>query len=146
MSKIHKISVQRTFRIDAGHRILGHESKCKSIHGHSYSFEIYAEADELDMIGRVIDFGVLKEVIGQWIEDHWDHAMLLYAADPIAVNWGPGGPLEGQKCFILPSNPTAENLASFILQKSNELLHNTEIEITKVVCFETPNCSAVASL
>src|SRR5262245_40582673 len=66
---------------DAGHRILGHQGKCSSPHGHTYRAEVFVRADELDQLGFAIDFGSLKAPLKAWIDSHWDHAFLLNALD-----------------------------------------------------------------
>lgn len=167
MAKL-QISCVRKFKIDAGHRVYRHESKCQNVHGHEYKFEVYArtiigpaKATQLDSLGRIIDFGVIKEVIGTWLDDNWDHGMILMESDPIARLWrkgsthrdDDGGALDDHKVYFLPDNPTAENLAIYLLAKSNELLRaNTPkddpvtVEVFKVVCHETYNCFAIATL
>jgi 6-pyruvoyltetrahydropterin/6-carboxytetrahydropterin synthase len=133
--------------IDAGHRVYGHEGKCAHVHGHRYKFEIHATATELDIVGRVIDFSIIKEKIGQWLDDNWDHGMILWVSDPVSQEWiSPVTYLYGHKYFLLPYNPTAENLADFLLDKANELLKRTEVRVFKVVCWETPNCWASAEV
>ena len=57
------IEITRRLEFDAGHRVLGHEGKCKNLHGHRYSAEITVTAPDLDGLGRVIDFGVIKEKV-----------------------------------------------------------------------------------
>jgi 6-pyruvoyltetrahydropterin/6-carboxytetrahydropterin synthase len=158
VNRLHQYTIVRKFGIDSGHRVVGHEGKCASCHGHRYLFEIHAQPEEgLDEIGRVIDFSQIKEIVGVWLDSQWDHSMILWEKDPIAKLWSNHclddegwregeGPLFGHKIFLLPNNPTAENLASYLLTKSNELLNKNGIIITKVVCHETPNCSAEVSL
>lgn len=51
------ITVTRVLEFDAGHRVVNHESKCATLHGHRYKVEIVAAAPGLDSLGRVIDFG-----------------------------------------------------------------------------------------
>lgn len=41
----------------AGHRVVGHENKCRHLHGHNYRVTFYCESQELDGVGRVVDFG-----------------------------------------------------------------------------------------
>ena len=70
----------------AGHRVLGHESKCSNLHGHNYIVEVTAEMNPsngaaVDDIGRVIDFSVLKECVGGWLERHWDHGFIVNTLD-----------------------------------------------------------------
>jgi 6-pyruvoyltetrahydropterin/6-carboxytetrahydropterin synthase len=159
---LHKVSCSRILKCDAGHRIWGHENKCASLHGHEYFFDVHTRCAELDSIGRIIDFSVIKGVIGNWVDEHWDHGLILWEMDPLAkwfVEESPHffyhekntNPFFGQKYFLLPFNPTAENLASYLLKVSNELLlgaglKKNELEVWKVVCQETSNCSAVAEL
>jgi 6-pyruvoyltetrahydropterin/6-carboxytetrahydropterin synthase len=134
----------RKFRIDAGHRVYKHEGKCAHIHGHSYEFWVYLRSKNLDQLGRVIDYGVIKDSVGTWLEDHWDHAMLLYNMDPIVVHWNIGGMFSGMKCYFLSCNPTAENLARELLYKVSDMFYGSGLEVDRVVCWETPNCFAEA--
>ena len=62
--------VTRKHEIQCGHRISGHEGKCRNLHGHAYVFLLTCEADELDPLGRVIDFGVIRSLLCQWLEDN----------------------------------------------------------------------------
>lgn len=73
---------KRRVQYCAGHRLPGHEGKCRSIHGHNYVAHIYAEG-KLDAVGRVVDFSVLKERVGGWIEDHWDHGFVRASQDEV---------------------------------------------------------------
>lgn len=140
--------ITRRFEWDAGHRVLGHEGKCKNLHGHRYVAEITVQAPSLDDLGRVVDFGVLKEVIGGWIDEYWDHNMLMNPADPFVPilidNLKKTG---GRAPFIFApnTNPTAETIAEFLFGHSQMLLDMRgwkHLKLVKVKVFETPNCSA----
>lgn len=131
------ITCTRTFTIDAGHRLRRHESQCRNVHGHTYKFEVTVSAAELDDVGRVIDFSVLKVVIGQWLLDNWDHGFIVEEGDPII----PFLEEDKSKHFIFPRPPTAENLARFLFDAAR-ILMPSEISIESVVCWETPNCRA----
>lgn len=133
--------VTRRIEIDAGHRIHGHESKCANLHGHRYAFEVCCECALLDQLGRVIDFGVIKERVGGWLIEHWDHAMILHREDPLDDVLR----LSNQKVWSLPTNPTAENLARFVLEKAIQLVDTDLISVVEVTCHETPNCCATAT-
>jgi 6-pyruvoyltetrahydropterin/6-carboxytetrahydropterin synthase len=61
------ITVSRYHDISAGHRVCGHESKCSHLHGHNYRITFECTADELDHLGRVIDFSLIKEKLCQWL-------------------------------------------------------------------------------
>lgn len=140
------ITVTRKIEFDAGHRVYKHEGKCANLHGHRYVAEIEATAPELDAMGRVIDFSKLKETIGAWIDKNWDHTTLLYENDLTAIQGV--YPLQQNKpVFICSFNPTAENMAKYLLHDicPMELL-GYEIKVVKVTIWETPNCKASASL
>ena len=71
--------VERYHDISCGHRVHGHESKCAHLHGHNYRifFTVQADNKQLDTIGRVLDFSVIKSRLCEWLEKWWDHKMLL---------------------------------------------------------------------
>lgn len=135
------VTITRKFGIDAGHRVLHHESKCANLHGHRYTVEVTAQASELDTLGRVIDFSVVKQLVGSWLDDHLDHGFIVHPADPI-VNALID---DGSKVYFMPAtlgNPTAENLAIHIAEVSQKLLAPHAITVVAVRVWETPNCFA----
>jgi 6-pyruvoyltetrahydropterin/6-carboxytetrahydropterin synthase len=137
------IQAVRIIKFDAGHRVVNHESKCRTLHGHEYKAEIFAEGD-LDSLGRVIDFSVIKEKIGSWIDEHLDHNMILFDQDPDLYLLEQCSGMK--KPFIVPFNPTAENLASFILTTGNNILFGSGVKISKIKLWETSNCYVEVSL
>lgn len=132
-------SAIRSIGFDAGHRVYGHESKCGTFHGHRYTAEIYCKAATLDSIGRVIDFSVIKTKVGAWIDEHWDHTMLVYGLDPDLPKVQS---LSGfKKPFVCDFNPTAENMAIFLLSSiCPQVLAGTGVVCHKIRLWETPNC------
>ncbi len=130
----------RRVQFCAGHRVYAHESKCRNLHGHNYVAFFHAMSPSgLDALGRVIDFGVLKERLGGWIEDHWDHGMILWKEDPEAL--AAARTIPDQKLYLLDRNPTAENLATELLHcVAPRALADTGVIVTKVVIWETENC------
>lgn len=140
------VSITRRFTFDAGHRIFGHESKCKHLHGHTYHVELSVSSPELDSLGRVVDFGVLKTLVGSWIDSDLDHNLLLNSDDPIAPdNLDPFMvPIlyNGKFPYLFKGvNPTAENIAKEIYHASRIMLPE-HISVVSVVVHETPNCRA----
>lgn len=147
------ITCTRKLTFETGHRVFGHESKCAHFHGHSYKAFITAQAPQLDSCGRIIDFSVLKQLIGGWIDSEWDHGFLLWEKDPavtllynFAISYK-GKPDAMQKLFCLPYVPTAENIARYLLEVvCPRLLNGTGVVVTAVKIDETENCSATATL
>lgn len=140
------VSVTRKFEFDAAHRVLGHENKCKHLHGHRYSVLVTVEAPSLDGLGRVVDFSCLKTLIGEWIDANLDHNILLHAKDPLWPVWASEDGAEifaGKNPYHMRElgNPTAENIAILIAKVSASLLPQ-ELEVIKVRVHETPNCFA----
>lgn len=147
MEKAHRSNFEITRRIQfcAGHRVLGHENKCAGLHGHNYEAYFVATADHLDPLGRVIDFGVLKEKLGGWIDTNWDHAMVLFEKDREAIEAIQN--LSQQRLYLLPYNPTAENMAIYLLEHiCPKVMEGTGVTIQRIVLQETPNCSAEVGL
>jgi 6-pyruvoyltetrahydropterin/6-carboxytetrahydropterin synthase len=93
-----------------GHRLLNYDGKCRHLHGHNGRAVITLEAPEVDRLGMVVDFTILKRVVGGWIDEQLDHRMLLHRDDP-ALDF-----LRQQKepVFVMDHNPTAENIARLI--------------------------------
>lgn len=141
------ITCTRKLHFCAGHRLVGHESKCSMLHGHQYNVEVTAEAyGDLDKVGRVIDFSVIKETYDPWIQENWDHGFLLNYSDTHARNalieFSKGG--VDQKVFFMLSNPTAENIAKFLGTEDYfvQVLAQHKVKVVKVVVHETDNCFA----
>lgn len=132
------LTITRRLEFDAGHRLVNHESKCRNIHGHRYVALITVRATKLDDVGRVIDFGRVKELVGSWIDEHWDHGYIHESGDMIA---GRDLGLD-LKFFDLGKPPTVENLSMKLYQVASELLLAEGIEVCHVRLYETPNCYA----
>ncbi len=141
MSSKKIITCSRRIEFDAAHRIIDHESKCKMLHGHRYILEItFTSPSGLDNLGRVIDFGNIKEILGTWINKNFDHNTILSIKDKKLGDLISAQ--TGQKIYYLPENPTAENIAKYLFEKiCPELFAEYQVDITKIRIFETPNCS-----
>ena len=139
----------REVHFSAGHRVSGHESVCANLHGHNYEAWIHCcPIDDLDALGRVIDFGVVKAKVGAWIDSHWDHGFVLWTHDSAgraAMQAFEASSGLTQKVFWLDRNPTAENMAAALLEVARSILSGYGIVVEKVVLFETPRCYAEVS-
>lgn len=156
---MNALSITRKFTFDAGHRIVGHESKCAHLHGHRYVAEVTVKGPNLDALGRVIDFGELKLAFGKWIDANWDHNMILCKDDVLLALDNPTGVqkediFHGKEPYIMPGgqNPTAENMAQELLVRLQIVLNrlvnqvkgttNNRFYITHIRLHETENCWA----
>jgi 6-pyruvoyltetrahydropterin/6-carboxytetrahydropterin synthase len=140
------VTATRRLQYAIGHRVFGHEGKCRHLHGHNFVFYLTAEANKLDSIGRVIDFGVLKSNLGAWIEREWDHGLVLWKGDTEAITAARA--IKDQKLYLLHTNPTAENLALFLLNHLGPQLldDGCGVRLVKVTVHETENGIAEATL
>lgn len=127
-------TITRQFRIDAGHRLLRHEGKCAHVHGHSYTIELTVSAEALDDVGRVIDFGVLEQVVGGWLQDTFDHGFIAEQGDPI-IEFFEKTP---QKLVVLDVPPSVENLSQIFFAGAARLLEEHKITVKAVRAYETP--------
>lgn len=135
------ITCTRRIEFDAAHRLINHEGKCRMFHGHRYVVEVTFGADNLDNVGRVIDFGNVKEILGQWIEENFDHNAILNAKDKELGDFV--SKKTGQKIYYLEENPTVENIAKHLFYDvAPQLFAGFDAKIIKIKIFETPNCSS----
>lgn len=136
------ITITRHHDFCYGHRVVDHESKCKHLHGHNgrIHFTIRANDNELDDIGRVIDFSVIKQKLCTWIEDVIDHRMLIWTDDPFLFTLME---LDMDSIFKVPFNPTAENICRwFVEDVGPRLLEGTGCELIECTLEETRKCKA----
>lgn len=120
---------------DAGHRLLKYKGKCEVPHGHTFRTEIMLRSEVLDELGFVVDFVELREKIGKWIDENWDHAFLVNAEDQELLNALDS--LTDKKVFIFDNgNPTAEAIAKYLYDYVRRLYGNL---VSKVRIWESPN-------
>lgn len=117
-----EVMIERNF--SSAHQLRGYKGKCENLHGHNYKIEIYARGRELDNIGLLVDFVELKRAADE---------VVLYL-DHKNINELP--PFDDEL------NPSAENLARYILERVASTVGDERVQIYKVRCFETPTSVA----
>lgn len=134
------IVATRYHDFSAGHRVAGHENKCAQLHGHNYRVHFDVEAQELDTLGRVVDFSVIKSLLCMWLEEHWDHRFLLWCDDPFLKHLG-YPPLQ-DSLVLVPFNPTAENMARHLGEVVGPMVLPEGLRLVGVRVEETRKCAA----
>jgi len=117
-----------------GHRLLNYAGKCRHLHGHNGRVLITLEAETLDSRGMLVDFTDIKNSIRTWVDNELDHRMILNEADPII----PTLQQFNEPLFLIPNNPTAENIAKLIF----ELTQERGFPVVEVCLWETPKSYA----
>ena len=88
--------IKKTMEVSASHSLsLSYESKCTNLHGHNWVITVYCKAQKLNADGMVCDFTHIKELL----KEKLDHRNLNE---------------------VLPFNPTAENIARWIVDSIEE--------------------------
>ena len=121
-----EVMIERNF--SSAHQLRGYRGKCENLHGHNYKVEIYARGRELNEAGLLVDFVELKDAADEVVQ-YLDHRN---------INELP--PFDAQL------NPSAENLARFILERVAARVTDPRAEVYKVRCFETPTSVATYSV
>jgi len=113
------------FAFEAGHFIPDHPT-CGQIHGHSYKVTLEVEGP-ISPSGFVIDFNVLKNTVGFWLKEVFDHKFLNSSFE-----W----------------SPTAELISVYIFDKCYHLLGSItqDVKVVSVTVWETESNAAVCTM
>ncbi|MBR4904590.1 MAG: 6-carboxytetrahydropterin synthase QueD [Selenomonadaceae bacterium] len=116
---MYELTVRSAF--EAAHFIRGYEGKCSRLHGHNWNIEALIRGEELDSLGMLVDFKILKAELNKVLEE-LDHRFL--------------NELE----IFVEENPTAENLARKIFRRlAASEIFNGATKLYAIKVFETPN-------
>lgn len=111
--------VEISVRFRAAHRLLPpYKGKCNNVHGEGYTAIFIFESTTLDKNGMVIDFGVIKKRIKNWINKTMDHSYLCNKDDKLADKVLK----DGYKVCPMDGNPTAELIAYHLYNKFSKPL------------------------
>lgn len=114
---------------------MNYEGKCRHPHGHNGVIEIVCSASDLDERGMVVDFGDVKNFVKSFVDENWDHRMLLRIDDPLVEEYKK----RGEPFFLFEENPTAETFARYLF----DLVYEKGFPVTEVRFQETPTSVAV---
>ncbi len=102
----------------AAHRIVGSGGKCEMMHGHNFTVELAVEGNDLAGTGMLVDFAVLKRVLGEILRD-LDHR-----------------DLNDHPAFAANS-PSSENIARHVFRRACEALGGGKARVAEVTVFES---------
>ena len=121
-------------------------SHCQLLHGYSFEFKVWFQADELDEMGWVVDFGGFKHNgLKDWMNHMWDHTTLIQADDPYRDMFEMLQVSGLAKVHFL-EKMGAESCARLVYEHFNDVLSKTDAgrcKCIKVECFENDNNSSI---
>lgn len=116
---MYELTVRSAF--EAAHFIRGYNGKCARLHGHNWEVVAVVRGRELDELGMIVDFKILKAELKK-VLDEFDHRYL--------------NELE----TFAQENPTAENLARKIFEQlSTSEIFSGSTKLHAIKVQETPN-------
>lgn len=117
-----ELTVKSSF--SGAHHLAGYKGSCSGHHGHNWDVEAALTGNELNEIGIIVDYRVLKVKLKE-ILDLLDHRDLNTIPQ-----------FEGR-------NPSSENIAKFIYEAMQTSLKGLPCRMSYVRVYETPLTSAI---
>ena len=135
------MKIQRSFRAETAHKVPGaYTCRCHHLHGHSYRFEVEAQATDPDQAHMVIDFKLLESCGIKDFLDGFDHAVVLSQDDDLVPLIDRVNP---DRHLLVPFLPTAEMIAKACFEVCSAILlghddsRGGSAQITAVRVYET---------
>ena len=117
--------IRKTFRVESSHIVRSCTShRCShSHHGHSAVIDVFFEGFQLDNAQMLMDFGLMKGTIRDYV-DSMDHCALICTKDdPEYVEFFKKF---NDRYILIPFNPSAEMLSIFVMHYVNKILKHTK--------------------
>jgi len=141
-SGYYHLTTEMTF--DAAHRLSGYSGKCHRLHGHTYRVIVEIRGKKLNDWGGLLDFGNLKQIMKERVDEKYDHRTILMMGDPINMRLADSLPEANDWVVWMGDNTTAENLARDIFEDLEKAIkawiHG--IDVVQVTIYETPKSAA----
>lgn len=128
-------SITQTFSFCYGHRLLGETGKPAQVHGHSATVVLTLQNGGLNERGQVYPKTRVEETLGSWINTELDHSLILCNTDPLL----PSLNHFGERVYVMPENPTEENIARMIYHQASTF----GLPVESVEVWDTENTRAV---
>ena len=117
--------IRKRFNVESSHVVRNCTSeRCShSHHGHSAMIDVFFEGHKLDNAQMLMDFGLMKGTIKEFI-DSMDHCALICTKD--APEYVEFFKKFNDRYILIPFNPSAEMLSIFIMHYVNKILSLTK--------------------
>jgi len=117
---MYEVTIIKSF--SAAHLLADIGGKCEALHGHNFKVEITVAAGQLNHIGILVDFRLLKKMLGEVLEA-LDHKHINALTDFAGVN------------------PSAENIAKYIFEKMDARVKTAGVDMIRVKIWESENAA-----
>jgi 6-pyruvoyltetrahydropterin/6-carboxytetrahydropterin synthase len=121
---MYEVTVEASF--SSGHYLRNYHGRCENPHGHNYKVLITLAGKDLDETGLLLDFKELKQLLRPIVE-YLDHQM-INDLEPFTT-----------------LNPSAENLARYFFDRTNQRLAELtsgRVGVVNTTIFETETSAA----
>lgn len=113
----------KSIELESGHLLSKHPGNCKFPHGHTRSVELVFAASTLDASDMVVDFKLVKAMMGEFLEQ-FDHSLCMNTEDP---NYDSFKKAYGDRIISFDrEDPTSEVMARTIFQYAEEALERAK--------------------
>ena len=114
-------------RFAAAHRLDNYGGKCEALHGHNWVVEVGVEGPELDGVGLLMDFKVLKTRLHEVLEE-LDHTLL------------------NDHAHFKTQNPSSERIACYLHGRMKAALADPALRVSFVRVWESEDSAATYRL
>lgn len=116
--------IRKLFKFEGAHIVRDCSSdRCKkSLHGHSYTIEVFFTSDKLDNGGMIVDFGLFKGPIKDLI-DSFDHAYSIWNRE--SEDFKKFIKSNSERWIEMPITPSAEGYSLMLLSYIDLIVKST---------------------
>ena len=118
---MYEITVEASF--SSAHQLREYKGSCENLHGHNWRLEVTLGSKELDSLGMVVDFRVIKGRVEAIVEE-LDHKFLNEVPPFDEIN------------------PTAENISKYVYKRLSGDIGRAGVSVVRVKVWESEKAAA----
>ena len=118
---MYEVAIRRRFA--AAHQLRGYGGKCEELHGHNWLVEVGVTGEQLDAVGLLLDFKVLKGHVDQLLEE-LDHRYL------------------NDHQWFETRNPSSEHIAHYLHEQLTARMESPALTVSFVRVWESEDAAA----
>ncbi len=118
---MYEVAIRKRFA--AAHQLKGYGGKCENLHGHNWIVEVGVEGTELDEVGLLLDFKILKNHVDDLLEE-FDHKFL------------------NDHEWFKARNPSSEHLCRYLHEQISARIDTPGLTVSFVRVWESDDAAA----